>query len=132
ADLPLATDLTWLPRFPGVTLVPDRRDDGTNVLCVPTGPGSASRTGRGRSTVTGRRRRVSACRSVSCVLPCWPGTSTCPPTSTSAEGGRRPSPLRLPPSGGAASDAHWVQLARTQGSARTRRRFSGRLHLAAA
>ena len=39
ADLPLATDLTWLPRFPGVTLVPDRRDDGTNVLCVPTGAG---------------------------------------------------------------------------------------------
>jgi 2-phospho-L-lactate guanylyltransferase len=48
ADLPLATDLGWVARFPGVTLVPDRRDDGTNVVCVPAtsgfrfayGPGS--------------------------------------------------------------------------------------------
>ena len=39
ADLPLATDLTWVPRFPGITLIPDRREDGTNVLCVPTGAG---------------------------------------------------------------------------------------------
>ena len=38
ADLPLATDLTWLADFPGVTLVPDRRNDGTNVACVPTTP----------------------------------------------------------------------------------------------
>ena len=36
ADLPLATDLSWVSRFPGVTLVPDRRDDGTNVIGVPT------------------------------------------------------------------------------------------------
>ena len=51
ADLPLATDLAWVARFPGVTLVPDRRDDGTNVACIPTnagfrfayGPGSFSR-----------------------------------------------------------------------------------------
>lgn len=51
ADLPLATDLAWVARFPGVTLVPDRRDDGTNVICVPTprpfpfsyGPGSLAR-----------------------------------------------------------------------------------------
>jgi 2-phospho-L-lactate guanylyltransferase len=35
ADLPLATDLSWVARFPGVTLVPDRRDDGTNVACLP-------------------------------------------------------------------------------------------------
>jgi 2-phospho-L-lactate guanylyltransferase len=39
ADLPLATDLTWLGRFEGVTLVPDRRRDGTNVACVPTAAG---------------------------------------------------------------------------------------------
>ena len=39
ADLPLATDLTWLGRFEGVTLVPDRRHDGTNVACVPTAAG---------------------------------------------------------------------------------------------
>lgn len=39
ADLPLANDLAWVAHFPGVTLVPDRRDDGTNVICVPTGRG---------------------------------------------------------------------------------------------
>ncbi len=35
ADLPLATDLTWLADTDGVTLVPDRHVDGTNVACVP-------------------------------------------------------------------------------------------------
>lgn len=39
ADLPLADDLAHLAGFAGVTLVPDRRDDGTNVLCVPTRAG---------------------------------------------------------------------------------------------
>jgi 2-phospho-L-lactate guanylyltransferase len=51
ADLPLATDLTWLGQFAGATLVPDRHRDGTNVACVPTaagfrfsyGPGSFAR-----------------------------------------------------------------------------------------
>lgn len=51
ADLPLASDLTWLHHFPGVTLVPDRHGDGTNVACVPAargfrfayGPGSFAR-----------------------------------------------------------------------------------------
>lgn len=51
ADLPLAGPLGWACRFPGVTLVPDRRDDGTNVICVPAacgftfsyGPGSFQR-----------------------------------------------------------------------------------------
>jgi 2-phospho-L-lactate guanylyltransferase len=51
ADLPLADDLTRLEGFAGITLVPDRRDDGTNVVCVPTrlgfsfsyGPGSFER-----------------------------------------------------------------------------------------
>jgi 2-phospho-L-lactate guanylyltransferase len=37
ADLPLATDLGWIGRFPGVTLVPDRHEDGTNVIGLPTG-----------------------------------------------------------------------------------------------
>jgi len=37
ADLPLADDLTRVAGFAGITLVPDRHDDGTNVLCVPTG-----------------------------------------------------------------------------------------------
>ena len=50
-DLPLAADLSWVAAFDGVTLVPDHRDNGTNVICVPTavpfpfsyGPGSFSR-----------------------------------------------------------------------------------------
>jgi 2-phospho-L-lactate/phosphoenolpyruvate guanylyltransferase len=50
-DLPLAAGLAALASFPGVTLVPDRRRDGTNVLVVPTdagftfayGPGSFAR-----------------------------------------------------------------------------------------
>jgi 2-phospho-L-lactate/phosphoenolpyruvate guanylyltransferase len=51
ADLPMASDLTWVADFPGVTLVPDRRLDGTNVLGLPAdagfrvtyGPGSFAR-----------------------------------------------------------------------------------------
>ncbi len=51
ADLPLAVDLVWIARLGGVTLVPDRHDDGTNVACVPSdvsftfayGPGSFRR-----------------------------------------------------------------------------------------
>lgn len=39
ADLPHATDLAWVADFDGVTLVPDRRDDGTNVLALPTASG---------------------------------------------------------------------------------------------
>jgi 2-phospho-L-lactate guanylyltransferase len=36
ADLPLATGLAWLAEFDGITLVPDRHRDGTNVIVVPT------------------------------------------------------------------------------------------------
>jgi len=51
SDLPLAADLAALAAWPGVTLVPDRRDDGTNVACVGSragfvfayGPGSFAR-----------------------------------------------------------------------------------------
>jgi 2-phospho-L-lactate guanylyltransferase len=51
ADLPYALDLSWVADFDGITLVPDRRDDGTNVACVPAragfsfsyGPGSFAR-----------------------------------------------------------------------------------------
>lgn len=43
ADLPLATDLSWLAGGDGdgdgVTLVPDRHGDGTNVASVPTSAG---------------------------------------------------------------------------------------------
>jgi 2-phospho-L-lactate guanylyltransferase len=37
ADLPLAHGLAQLAGFDGVTLVPDRRDDGTNVVVIPGG-----------------------------------------------------------------------------------------------
>jgi 2-phospho-L-lactate guanylyltransferase len=51
ADLPLAHGLAQLAGFDGITLVPDRRDDGTNVVGVPVhsafrfayGPGSFAR-----------------------------------------------------------------------------------------
>lgn len=40
ADLPLADDLARIAAgFAGVTLVPDRRRDGTNVLCLPVRSG---------------------------------------------------------------------------------------------
>lgn len=50
-DLPLARELAWVAAFDGVSIVPDRRRDGTNVICVPAlsgfcfsyGPGSFSR-----------------------------------------------------------------------------------------
>lgn len=53
ADLPQAGHLAWVARFAGVTLVPDHRDNGTNVICVPGdagftfsyGPGSFTRHG---------------------------------------------------------------------------------------
>lgn len=38
-DLPLARRLTHLTDFDGVTVVPDRRGDGTNVLGLPLGAG---------------------------------------------------------------------------------------------
>jgi 2-phospho-L-lactate guanylyltransferase len=39
ADLPHALDLTWVADFAGITLVPDRHDDGTNVVSLPTASG---------------------------------------------------------------------------------------------
>jgi 2-phospho-L-lactate guanylyltransferase len=36
-DLPHARDLTVVTGFDGVTLVPDRHEDGTNVMCLPVG-----------------------------------------------------------------------------------------------
>jgi 2-phospho-L-lactate guanylyltransferase len=39
ADLPLAGDLRPVADFAGVTLVPDRRDDGTNVIALPSTAG---------------------------------------------------------------------------------------------
>lgn len=51
SDLPLAQGLSRLAGFAGVTLVPDRREDGTNIICIPAscafrfayGPGSFAR-----------------------------------------------------------------------------------------
>lgn len=39
ADLPLAIELAWVTDTAGVTLVPDRHHDGTNVACIPAGVG---------------------------------------------------------------------------------------------
>ena len=60
-DLPLAHDLAWVAEFAGVTLVPDRHDDGTNVACVPTAIGFRFAYGPGsfrRHAVEGRRLRL--------------------------------------------------------------------------
>src|SRR5690606_15205195 len=57
ADLPLATSLAWAADFPGVTLVPDRRLDGTNVVAVPTDAGFAFSYGAGSFA---RHRREAA------------------------------------------------------------------------
>jgi 2-phospho-L-lactate guanylyltransferase len=46
-DLPLADDLGRVAGFAGITMVPDRHDDGTNVLCVPTHTGFAFAYGPG-------------------------------------------------------------------------------------
>jgi 2-phospho-L-lactate guanylyltransferase len=65
ADLPFAHAVAQLAGFGGVTLVPDRREDGTNVACVPTdagfrfhyGPGSFDRH-RAEAQRLGLRCRV--------------------------------------------------------------------------
>jgi 2-phospho-L-lactate/phosphoenolpyruvate guanylyltransferase len=62
ADLPLARSLAWTIEFPGVTLVPDRRRDGTNVLALPTDAGFAVSYGPGSFA----RHRAEAAR---CALP---------------------------------------------------------------
>lgn len=46
-DLPLATDLHWVTEFDGITLIPDRRRDGTNVISVPAGSGFSFSYGPG-------------------------------------------------------------------------------------
>lgn len=45
SDLPLAHDLAALAEPGTVTIVPDRHDDGTNVLALPTGAGFGFRYG---------------------------------------------------------------------------------------
>ena len=50
ADLPLVTDLRWPSRFAGITLVPDRHRDGTNVISLPAGCGFRVAYGPGSFT----------------------------------------------------------------------------------
>jgi len=38
-DLPLATNLGWLADIDDIVLIPDRREEGTNVISLPTGCG---------------------------------------------------------------------------------------------
>jgi 2-phospho-L-lactate/phosphoenolpyruvate guanylyltransferase len=57
-DLPLATELGWVADGSGVTLVPDRRFDGTNVACVPARAGFRFAYGPGSF----RRHRAEAAR----------------------------------------------------------------------
>jgi 2-phospho-L-lactate/phosphoenolpyruvate guanylyltransferase len=60
-DLPLAGPLAWVARFPGVTLVPDRHDDGTNVAAVPADAGFSFAYGAGsfrRHAAEARRLEV--------------------------------------------------------------------------
>ncbi len=61
-DLPLAEDLGWVTRFHGVTIVPDRHHDGTNVICVPPDSGFAFSYGPGsfaRHLAEARRLRLA-------------------------------------------------------------------------
>lgn len=46
-DLPLARSLGWVADFDGVTIVPDRRGEGTNVMAVPLGTDFAFHYGEG-------------------------------------------------------------------------------------
>ncbi len=62
SDLPRATHLAWVAASPGLAIVPDRRDDGTNVICVPTGAGFTFGYGPGsfrRHAAEGRRLGLS-------------------------------------------------------------------------
>ena len=95
ADLPLAVDLAWLARLGGVTLVPDRHDDGTNVVVPPLrhrlrvrlrsrlvppprrrgaapGPGRPGRCGSRRSAGTSTSPTTSSHPSLQGVLPSLP------------------------------------------------------------
>jgi 2-phospho-L-lactate guanylyltransferase len=67
ADLPLATELGALAGFDGVTLVPDRRRDGTNVACVPTDAGF--RFAYGAGSFAGHRAEAARLGLVTRLLP---------------------------------------------------------------
>ena len=117
-DLPRARGLGALAPFDGVTLVPDRRDDGTNVLRLPAGsrlplrlrprllpgpPGrsDAARPRRARPAGPGpglrrrlaRRRRRARPRRPDRTPDAEPGARR-PPVSRVPEGTQRLAPLR--------------------------------------
>ncbi|MGH1493427.1 MAG: 2-phospho-L-lactate guanylyltransferase [Acidimicrobiales bacterium] len=50
-DLPLATSLPWVGEFDGVTIVPDRRGEGTNVMAVPLDQGFQFSYGEGSAPI---------------------------------------------------------------------------------
>jgi len=47
SDLPLATELAWVADHPGVTIVPDLRGEGTNVMSLPASVGFRFAYGEG-------------------------------------------------------------------------------------
>ncbi len=87
ADLPYALDLAWVADFDGVTLVPDRHDDGTNVACVPTSSGFTFAYGAGSFAATrGRGAPHRSRRARRCASRGSDGMSTSPPTWSSPTG----------------------------------------------
>jgi 2-phospho-L-lactate guanylyltransferase len=72
-DLPLATDLGWVTRFEGITIGPDRRHDGTNVISVPASAGFAFSYGPGSFSrhLEEARRLGTATRVVHSSLLAW-------------------------------------------------------------
>ena len=50
-DLPLARSLPWVADFDGVTIVPDRRGGGTNVMAIPLGVGFDFHYGEGSAAL---------------------------------------------------------------------------------
>jgi 2-phospho-L-lactate guanylyltransferase (CobY/MobA/RfbA family) len=67
ADLPYPDRLNRLPEFDGITIVPDRRDDGSNVIKIPSGSGFRFSYGKGSFSrhleeATRVRRPVSVLR----------------------------------------------------------------------
>jgi 2-phospho-L-lactate guanylyltransferase len=50
-DLPLARSLSWVAEFDGVTIVPDRRGGGTNVMAIPLGVGFDFHYGEGSAAL---------------------------------------------------------------------------------
>ena len=72
-DLPLARSLAWLGEEPGVTIVPDRRGDGTNVLSLPLASGFVFHYGPGSAAAhqAEATRLGLACRTVDDDLLGW-------------------------------------------------------------